>query len=436
MALATPRRASIELSSLKHANHQAVSTQLSSAEASLSEREGLIERERLTQNDHLTEKFDVFNKLSRQLSDSYSVLEHRVADLTQELNTVSAQRMTELAEKERIADRLENLLSVLPGGVIVLDSRGRVAEANHAAREMLGEPLDGLQWREVIQRCFQPREDDGHEISTKDGRRYSVSTRSLSAEGQIILLTDQTETRRLQGELSRHERLSALGGMVSALAHQIRTPLSAAMLYAGHLSGGALSKQQQQSFSDKLLKRLNHMERQVQDMLTFVKGDLPLHDVITVQQLEKSLSEEVEVVLSTNRVNAQWLNSCPNHLVRCHKDALIGAILNLINNAVQAQPHNPELQICFSQVNNKEISISVRDHGTGISPDTLSRVKDVFVTTKPQGTGLGLAVVESVAKRHGGNFKLESELGVGTEATICLPLAQYSTAPVYSHSGV
>jgi two-component system sensor histidine kinase FlrB len=386
-------------------------------------------------NQKLTEKFEVFNTLSRQLSDSYSVLEHRVADLTQELNTVSAQRMIELAEKERLADRLENLLQVLPGGVIVLDSTGHIADANKAAREMLGEPLDDLPWREVILRCFQPREDDGHEISTKDGRRYSIATRSLAAEGQIILLTDQTETRRLQEELSRHERLSALGGMVSALAHQIRTPLSAAMLYAGHLSGGALSQVQQQSFADKLLKRLNHMERQVQDMLTFVKGDLPLHDVISVQQLEQALHEEVEVVLSTNHVTDRWRNRCPNHLVRCHKDALIGAILNLINNAVQAQNFEPKVRVEFDLSGDKEISISVIDQGSGIARESLNRVKDVFVTTKPQGTGLGLAVVDSVAERHGGRFQLDSELGVGTKAVIYLPMAQYATVPNINYSG-
>ncbi|MEL7401120.1 MAG: PAS domain-containing protein, partial [Pseudomonadota bacterium] len=121
--------------------------------------------------------FVEFSKLSQQLSDSYTVLEDRVASLTQELNNVSDQRMVELAEKERIADRLENLLSVLPGGVVVIDATGRISEANPAARDMLGEPLEGELWRDIIQRNFCPRADDGHEISTKDGRRYSLATR-------------------------------------------------------------------------------------------------------------------------------------------------------------------------------------------------------------------------------------------------------------------
>ena len=231
-----------------------------------SESDSLLDPNVPTEKAELHEAFELFNRMSQQLSSSYELLETRVADLTQELNTVSAQRMQELAEKEEIAERLESLLNVLPGGVIVLDARGYIREANPAAREMLGEPIEGIRWVEIIRRSFCPQKDDGHEISTKDGRRISIATRSLAEDGQIILLTDQTETRRLQSELSRHERLSALGQMVSALAHQIRTPLSAAMLYAGHLSGGALSIEQQATFSSKLVKRLNHMERQVQDL--------------------------------------------------------------------------------------------------------------------------------------------------------------------------
>src|SRR5690606_13169564 len=124
-------------------------------------------------------------------------------------------------------------LDILPGGVVVLDGRGRVIEANPLALELLGEPLLGVFWREVIQRSFAPRADDGHEISLQDGRRLSLATRSLAGEpGQLILLTDLTETRRLQDELARHARLSALGRMVASLAHQIRTPLSTALLYA------------------------------------------------------------------------------------------------------------------------------------------------------------------------------------------------------------
>ena len=184
-----------------------------------------------------------------------------------------AQRRHELEEKERLAQRLRNVLDLLPGGVIVIDGQGLVRDANPVALELLGEPLVGVNWRDVIVRSFAPRKDDGHEISLRNGRRLSIATRSLSGEpGQLVLLTDLTETRRLQDQLARHERLSSLGRMVASLAHQIRTPLSTALLYASHLEQGGLSEQQQQRFAGSLKARLHELEHQVRDMLVFARA--------------------------------------------------------------------------------------------------------------------------------------------------------------------
>jgi len=376
----------------------------------------------------LQSAFAQFNTMSQQLAESYHVLENRVSELNQELNTVTAQRYEELAEKERIANRLESLLNFLPGGVVVLDAKGRVTECNPAAREMLGEPLEGEQWRDVNARCFAPRRDDGHEVSTRDGRRISIATRSLQKDGQIILLTDQTETRRLQGELSRHERLSALGKMVSALAHQIRTPLSAAMLYAGHLCSNKINQDKRQQFSEKLLRRLNHMERQVQDMLLFVKGELPLNDWISINELQQTLEEEIEVAVDSARAHCTWRNDCGDRFIQCHREALTGALINLVNNAIQAVDGEARIHIRFAFLTQDRLAISVLDNGPGIAEDMMSTVSDLFVTTKPQGTGLGLAVVQAVAKAHSGKFVLRSQADKGTSATLVLPLTDFATA--------
>lgn len=365
-----------------------------------------------------------FSQMSAQLSSSYRALEQRVADLNDELIEVTQQRLDELAEKERLANRLQGLLSVLPGGVVVLDSSGRVRECNPAALDLLGEPLEGELWREVIQRSFAPRQDDGHEISLHDGRRISIATRNQGSDGQIILLTDQTETRRLQSELSRHERLSALGQMVSALAHQIRTPLSAAMLYCGHLRNEQLPLEQRRQFSEKVANRLTHMERQVQDMLLFVKGELPISDRISVAQLQEELAEAMEVPLLTSNSQVSWDLGGEGYQLACNRDALVGALLNLVNNAIQAVGHKAALSISLQPqqwAGEHWLAIEIQDNGPGISPELLPRVNELFVTTKSQGTGLGLAVVNTVARAHGGRFHLHSADGEGARALLLLP---------------
>ncbi len=372
----------------------------------------------------LKDAFEQFNDMSRQLMDSYRMLEDRVTELNSELNSVTDQRMRELAEKEQLANRLESLINFLPAGVVVIDSSGRISDCNPAALELLGEPLKGELWREVIGRSFEPRQDDGHEVSLKDGRRIGIATRNLGSDGQIVLLTDQTETRRLQSELSRHERLSALGRMMSALAHQIRTPLSTAMLYAGHLRGGNLDAQRQQEFSEKLFSRLAHMESQVQDMLLFVKGELPLTDTISVAQLEESLREALEMPLLTAGAHCDWRNDCREQYLTCNREALVGALVNLVNNAIQAVDENAEIRIRFALVEDQTLSISVCDRGPGIDPALLPTVGDLFVTTRSQGTGLGLAVVHAVARAHSGKFQLTSTPGEGACGALLLPLAQ------------
>ncbi|MDQ2078102.1 PAS domain-containing sensor histidine kinase [Marinimicrobium sp. ABcell2] len=375
----------------------------------------------------LKQAFELFNDMSQQLVESYHLLEDRVTELNRELISVSDQRMQELAEKEKLAHRLESLLNFLPGGVVVLDSSGRVSECNPAALELLGEPLQGELWRDVIGRSFMPRRDDGHEVSLHDGRRISIATRDLGIDGQIILLTDQTETRRLQTELSRHERLSALGKMMSALAHQIRTPLSAAMLYAGHLTNSALPEARKQVFAEKISGRLNHIERQVQDMLLFVKGELPLGDLLSVTELQLALEEAMEVPLMTSHSECTWDVQCRDKYLQCNREALVGALINLVNNGIQAVGTGAVLHLSFEQFDNDDdecLMISLTDQGPGIAPELMPNLGDLFVTTKSQGTGLGLAVVKAVARAHRGAFDLQSEAGCGTCARLILPLAK------------
>jgi two-component system sensor histidine kinase FlrB len=368
----------------------------------------------------IEQAFSVFNQMSTQLSSSYSMLEARVTELKGELALVSAQRMEELAEKERLANRLQSLLDLLPGGVIVIDGQGVVREANPVARNLLGQPLVGMLWRQVIARNFAPREDDGHEISLKDGRRLSIATRSLHAEpGQLVLLTDLTETRRLQDQLSRHERLSALGRMVASLAHQIRTPLSAALLYASHLTEQVLPAEQQQRFAGRLKERLHELEHQVRDMLIFARGELPLPNRLAPKALFDALRSAAEPHVLDMQV--RWQCDSRNGELLCNRDTLVGTVLNLIENAIQAGGREARLKVHLYQ-RSETVRLCISDDGPGIDRVTLARLGESFFTTKTTGTGLGLAVVKAVARAHQGDVQLRSRPGRGTCAILTLPL--------------
>ncbi|WP_372873825.1 PAS domain-containing sensor histidine kinase [Pseudomonas sp.] len=368
----------------------------------------------------LEQAFARFNQMSTQFSESYSMLEDRVAELKGQLALISAQRMQELAEKERLAYRLQSLLDLLPGGVIVIDGQGVVREANPVACNLLGLPLLGMLWRQVIARNFAPREDDGHEVSLKDGRRLSIATRSLQGEpGQLVLLTDLTETRRLQDQLARHERLSALGRMVASLAHQIRTPLSAALLYASHLTEQVLPVEQQQRFAGRLKERLHELEHQVRDMLVFARGDLPLPDRLTPKAWFEALQAAAEP--HVRDMTVRWQCDSRDGELLCNRDTLVGSVLNLIENAIQAAGREARLKIHLYQRGNS-LRLCISDNGPGIDSVTLARLGEPFFTTKATGTGLGLAVVKAVARAHQGELQVRSRIARGTCALLILPL--------------
>lgn len=376
-------------------------------------------------SDELEQSLALVRDISGQLGESEGMLQARVAELQDQLAESAAQRLQELDEKERLANRLQSLLDLLPGGVIVIDGQGRVREANPVALDLLGAPLEGALWREVIARSFSPRSDDGHEISLKDGRRVSIATRSLNIEpGQLVLLTDLTETRRLQEQLARHERLSAIGRMVASLAHQIRTPLSSALLYASHLEQGGLSAEHQQRFAGRLKDRLNELEHQVRDMLVFARGDLPLEDRLTPAELLAALRVAAETQLEG--IAVRWQCDAHAGALLCNRDTLVGALLNLIENALQAATGDTRLKIhLFSR--GAALRLSISDNGAGIDAATLARVGEPFFTTRATGTGLGLAVVNSVARAHSGALALRSRPGRGTCATLQLPLLPESS---------
>ena len=371
---------------------------------------------------------------------------------------------------------------MLPAGVLLLDENGRVVDSNSAANELLLEgyqqsftgskkdqpfSLIGERWVYLIQACFQPRHDDGHEISLVNGRRVSLKTTAMMNErGQLILLTDMTETRHLQAQLSQHERLSAMGKMVASLAHQIRTPLAAATLYADHLNSDSLPETHRQRFAGKLKERLRHLERQIQDMLIFARGDAPLDDQVSVQQLLQQLQAAAEVPLQHYSADCEWPSLVGadqyTKILRCNCDALISCLMNLINNALEACTFKAELKV-LAEVNSDIINdatelnqslnlnhasddqgenigknigepvftenikppylkLAIQDNGRGLSESQRQKIMQPFFTSKTNGTGLGLAVVAAVVKAHAGNFSIQQSSAGGVSAEIVIPL--------------
>ena len=333
----------------------------------------------------------------------------------------------ELSDLRQQASWLSHLVDTMPAGVIVLDGKGMIAKANQIAIDMLGEPLEGEKWFSVIQRSFRPHQDDGHEVSLKDGRLIKLDITALAPEpGQLILMTDLTETRRLQKRVAHMQRLSALGKMVASLAHQVRTPLSAAMLYAANLGSKRLPEASRGSFHTKLMSRLKDLETQVNDMLLFAKsGDQQVVEQVSMQQLLSEVKTGADAMVALNDSELNVSLPEPDIEIMGNKTALASAIQNLIHNSIQvigsgAQVHLSALR---DTQDPDYVRISVSDNGPGIDLGQSEKIFEPFYTTKSQGTGLGLAVVSSVAGAHQGRVEANNNPHGGAIFSMLLPIS-------------
>ena len=337
--------------------------------------------------------------------------------------TQSAQEIQALRQQ---STRLEHLLQVMPAGVVVIDGKGFVKQANHLARSLLGEPLEGQVWRNIIKRSFRPQADDGHEVSLFDGRKVKLSITPLVNEpGQLIVLTDLTETRHLQRRIGHLQKLSSLGKMVASLAHQIRTPLSAAMLYAANLASSDLPQESRRRFSEKLLSRLRDLEGQVNDMLLFAKsGNEQVLTDISLEDMMLDVKAGSEAMLNRSNAVFDVILPDPNIHFIGNKTALCGAIQNLIHNALIAKPS--DARIVFSAERDPQkpdcMRLTVTDNGPGISEDKIQHIFEPFFTTRSQGTGLGLAVVKTVVQSHQGEVSVSNLVSGGACFSIVLPI--------------
>ncbi len=370
----------------------------------------------------LQDAFKAFNDLSSQLSSSYFALEEQVATLTEELVATKSERIRELQEKEQLAKRLESILQALPAGVIVLDGEGIIKSYNAIALELLGEPLDQQSWNSVSQRVFDIKNAQ-HEIALKNGRWVTLSTCPLGAEpGQIILLNDVTEQKVLQNNLSQQQRLVTMGQTAASLAHQIRTPLSSAILYSSNLKRQNLNDDERVVLSEKLMARLRHLEHLVNDMLMYARGSNLSNTVFSLVDLVAELMQTIETHIDASHTHFEWENRIDGDVfLKGNRQMLISSLINLFVNAIQAMGENGIL-LLKTQLNGNNLILEIQDNGAGIKDENMNNVFEPFFTTRSDGTGLGLAVVRAVIHAHSGEISVAQVKPQGTVFSIEIPL--------------
>ena len=375
----------------------------------------------------LAHAFQVFNLASSELCTAYDELRLQAQTLAGELALANGELRRQLAEKAALSQRFALLIEALPGGMVMLSESGQVVEANPTAQRMLGEPTIGASWDALLrERLLATEVVSEWTREPGDGRgslRLSISSRALPpGAGKVLLLQDVTEAHAQRETAQRSQRLAAMGEMAARLAHRLRTPLATALLYAAQLGQGALSAPERERFAGKTVDRLRHLERLIEDMLLFVRGAKVGSEPLGIADLLREVHQTIEPHARSCGLQAELCDDSGEGAVRGDRQALVSALLSLLENAVQACRQGGRVRLAAS-IAGAQVVFRVTDTGAGIAPAAQAHLFEPFFTTRSGGTGLGLAIARAVAEAHGGKVAASSVPGVGSEFVIWLPLA-------------
>jgi two-component system sensor histidine kinase FlrB len=260
-----------------------------------------------------------------------------------------------------------------------------------------------------------------------------LSATYSALEEKVAKLTAELELLRQEREshiqaLERNKRLVSMGEMAASLAHQVRTPLATALLYASHLTRKDLPEPARDKAVDKILTRLTHLDGLVNDMLRFARGEHASSRMFDLTAWFESAQQVCQPLIEAAHAQADWLFTLQQPLsVMGDRDALITLVQNLVQNAIQAHQMAElatplSLRILVSQ-SAQDWFLNVIDNGPGMREEIRERVFEPFFTTHARGTGLGLAVVAGIVEAHHGELELLTAPQQGCQFEMKFPIS-------------
>ena len=243
-----------------------------------------------------------------------------------------------------------------------------------------------------------------------------------SIEGAFAVVKNITEEKRLEQNLKRHDQITAMGHLAAGVAHEIRNPLNAISMLAQRLKSELYPKANMSEISkmtDTMVSETRRISSIIDQFLEFARpAPLSLKPVKI-----PSLFHDIQPLLKqgTNKKKIALIIKC-DHVppILVDEDKIKQVILNLGRNSIDACSRGDEISITCTNIS-EQVLIQIQDTGTGINTEDLNRIFNLYYTTKEEGTGIGLSVVQQIISQHNGRIEVSSEIGAGTTFSIYLP---------------
>lgn len=378
-------------------------------------------------HDALKSAFDEFNKVSHRLAESYQLLGLKVEKLSCELSEKQCDVASDTHHSDISADTINRdlILQALPVAVIIVNGDGVISYVNDEMVRLTGmTALIGERWAKIID-CLFKEEYIGEEMELVNGNLVSVSMCPLGyMPGQIIILKDVTKTRELNRLLIRQKQVMMLADVSAALAHQIRTPISSAMLYASKLMRG-----EERQYAGKILDSLKRVDGIIREILSMSMGADSAEQIVGLADIVNDLKSMVEAFAESSNCNINIDDCHGSYKVSANRELFVSILTNIINNSIESLNGKSERNIYVKNEvvdmnGTRHVRIFVIDAGVGIDSDVLERVFEPFFSTKKNGSGIGLSIAKASINAWGGAIEIRSEYGLWTEVVITMPVVE------------
>jgi PAS domain S-box-containing protein len=397
---------------------------------------------------------DIAAQLDRISAGQYDVAPAQVKGFAgggDELGLVS-QKISQVGQQLRGVHEIfstmrENMNSVMAGledGLLLFTRDARAVMISPAAEKFLGAPAGHFLGRRVteifpvghpLREALRIESDELSEVAseteletTEGTRRVSVSVQAIQEDGErmgaLVTLRDLDSLESINTQLQVSERLAALGRITAGVAHEVKNPLNSMRLWLENLKESLPADKDgaSQQAVQVLDKEIDRLDAVVKRFLDFTR---PMDIHLEATQLAKLLREVLEIAqpqLQKSNIHLAQLLPIDVPEVYVDRALLKQAVLNLVLNAAEAMPNGGQLRLVLSR-RGEMAEISVGDTGKGIPPENRQKIFQLFFTTRPGGSGIGLASTFRIVQLHNGSIDFTSEVGRGTTFRIELPLA-------------
>jgi signal transduction histidine kinase/HAMP domain-containing protein len=362
--------------------------------------------------------------------------------LSSKLNLLGEQMRGEKAAFVQLKENLDQLFSKVSDGLLLFDRQDRLVMATPAAARLLARPAEEIlhhpalevfstsnALHDFLRKAFASRESAPWrtlELGGEPPARVAVNAQFIREQdesvGCLITLRDASTRAQIENQIDVTTKLAAIGRLTSGVAHEVKNPLNAMVLQLEILKSKLVDQ------GDGISPHLEILSKEIRRLDRVVKTFLDFTRPVEIHLLPTDLEELVREVFLLAEPQAQQNNvrlvfehhpSLPS--VNVDRDLMKQALLNLVLNGCQAMPSGGELKV-RPRSEPHCVTLEVSDQGVGIPPEARQKIFSLFYTTKPNGSGIGLAMAFRILQLHNGFIDFSSQVNQGTTFSVSIPL--------------